>query len=118
MPTHSKYVEPHPLCIPFLLHPWGLLCGARIDHVDGEQQRTAHPTCNRCVHVLYRDPTSWYTCHLAPWNAVSRPQLHVSDDHVPRHVGRHGGLRIRQLGILVAPKPFESGEEADDDEGG
>ena len=117
MPAHSKYVEPRSLWIPFPLHPRGILCGARIDHVGGEQQRTAHSTRNRCGRILHRDPTSWFTCHLAPWIAVSRPQLHVSDDHVHRHVSRHGGLRNGQLGVPMATKPFESGEEAEDEEG-
>jgi hypothetical protein len=117
MPTHSKYVEPRPLRVPFLLYLWGILCGARIDHVVGEQQRTTHPTCNRCGRVLHRYPTRRYTCHLAPWIAVSRPQLHVSDDHVHRHVDRHGGLLSRQLDVPVARKSVESGEEDEEEEG-
>ena len=117
VPKYSKHIEPRPLRVPFPLHPWGILWGALIDYVVGEQQRTAHPTCNRCGHVLHRYPTRRYTCHLAPWIAVSRPQLHISDDHFHRHVNRHGGPLNCQLGVPRARKPFESGEEAEEEEG-
>ena len=117
MHTHSEYVESRSLRVPFPLRHWGILCGAFIDHVDGEQQRTAHPTCNRFDRVLQHDPTRWYTFHLAPWISISCTQLHVSDDHVYRHVNWHGGSLIRQLGIPMVAKPVESGEEGEGEEG-
>jgi hypothetical protein len=117
MPTHSKYVEPRPLRVPFPLHPWGILCSALIDHVVGEQQRTAHPTCNRCGRVLHHDPARWHALHLAPWIPISCPKLHVSDDHVYRHVNWRGSFFIRQPDVPMVAKPVESGEEDEDEEG-
>ena len=117
MPTHSKHVEPRPLRVSFPLLPWGILCGALIAHVVGEQQRTAHSTCNRCGRLLYHAPTRWYTFHLASWISISCPNLHVSDDHVYHHVNWCGGFINCQLGVPVARKPVESGEEAEDEEG-
>ena len=117
MPTHSKCVESCSLRVPFPLHHWGILCDALVDHVDGKQQRTAHPTCNCCDRSLGHDPSRWYTFHLAPWISVACTQLHVSDDHVYHHVNWHGGFIIRQPGIPMVAKPVESGEEDEDEEG-
>jgi len=117
MPTHSEHIVPHPLRLPFLLHLGGILCGTFTDHVVGEQQRTARPTCDCCGRGLHRDPSRWYTYHLAPWNIVSSPQLHRGDDHLYRHVCLHGGHHNCQLDIPAARKSVESREEGEDEEG-
>ena len=84
----------------------------------GEQQRPAHPTCDRSGRVLHHDRSGRYPRHLAPWFHISSAQLHGSDDHIHCHVHLHGGLLDGQLGVPMATEPFESGKEANDEKGG
>jgi len=118
MLTHSEHIEPRPLRLHFLIRLRGTLCGTFTVDVVGEQQHTARATGDYFGHVLYDKPTRWYTWHLASWDVVSRPKLHVSHDHVYRHVCMYAGLHHCQLAVPIASKSVESGEEAEDEQGG
>ena len=88
----SEYIKPHPLYLPFLLRYWRVLHGARTEHMANEQQRTTCSARNRGGRGFRHSGARWYSLHVAPWIAVFSPQLHVSDDHVHRHVCLYGAV--------------------------